>query len=291
MTCGTEPWMLAVLEHDTASVQIGNFFDKIWSDGIIRKYINSDEIISDKGTITKEIQRAFGSLEGKILTVYGHGDYHHYTYGLCKVIASKRSKDYIYAQIDHHTDSWKRTDGNIRCGSFVEQILEEPEVKDIINIGTEIKLGDYDHTRTIIPQNELVSKAARELLRKALREKKQKDIYPSMDLDILTKTEIAVVQGLEQGILELNHLLNVVDVIQEEKNIISADILGYTAENYFTSDLTPVTLLVYATLAAKITGKDTKELEKLHDYFKKRRGDRNFDSLIEFKKITKQLRI
>lgn len=287
----TEPWKIVVLEHDSASVQIGNFFYKIWKEGITRKYLDPDVIHTDKEDITKKIQKAVGNLDGKILTLYGHGDYHHYTYGLCKVVADKRSKNYIYSQIDQHTDSWRRADEFIRCASFVEQILEETEAKDIINIGTETKLGDHDDERIIIHQNELVSKVARETLREALRRKTQKDIYPSMDLDILTKTEITVAPGLNQGILELSHLLNIVDVIQEEKNIISADILGYTGINYFTSDLIPVTLLVYATLAAKIIGKDTKELEKLHDYFKKRRGDKNFESLTEFKRVTKQLRI
>ncbi len=85
--------------------------------------------------------------------------------------------------------------------------------------------------------------------------------------------------------------------------MISADMLGYCNvyigyQNWATCE---ISLLTYAVLAAKITGKDTKELEKLHAYFKEENSSWNIMNLLlaksqkkmekEFEKITEKLKV
>lgn len=285
-----EDWKLVMLEHDEGSKEMIDFFKKIWSDGIIRKNIGN-VWLEDTDSNSRTMQNLMGNLEGKILTLYGSGSFHHYTYGLCYAIAHKRSDNYMYVHIDNHTDSIYRENGIIKCGSFVENILEEPEENDILLIGP--WKGENPKERKTISQKDLISKQAKYIVRKELEKKLQKDVYVSLDLDILTYADIST--DFTQEILELKHLLNVIEVLKEGKNIISADILGYRGiappSRYGSTRATyPINLLTYATLAAKITGKDTQELERLREYFNKENSN-PIDVREEFKKITDQLRI
>lgn len=292
----TEPWKLAIIEHDEASKSIKEFFTKIWADDIILYNVNWSRSQTKKGIIKETPD--LGKQKGKILTLYGDGGYHHYTYGLCLKIAKRKSKDYMYVHADNHTDA-RKCDDPIGCGSFVEDIADKPRAKDILLLGT--PYGSNEKNRTIVTVGTLTSKNAKEELRKALKEKPQKDVYVSFDLDVLNRIEITTSYGA--GNLSLENLLDAIEVISEEKNIISADMLGLT--NRITRmkihDLVleytePISLLTYAVLAAKITGKDTKELEKLQGYFKNKEvyADDLRERILlreEFRKMTEQLKI
>lgn len=281
----TTNWKVLVLKHDHGSRLIGEFFKKIWGDGILIKEVK-EYGNENKNKIAEKVKNALGPLEGKILTLYGSGSFHHYTYGLCKVIAREKSKQYTYLHIDHHADSEYDSHGFIGCGSFVENILEEPEAKDIILLGPTTN----PKNRAFINQETLTSKNAKDTIREVLREKQQPDIYLSFDLDVLDVTEIDTYYN--RGKLKLNHLIDIIEVVKEEKNIISADILGYNGN--FSSSAGKASFITYATLAAKLVGKDTKELEKLHDYFKDKRFDRLGNSWVlkeEFEWVTDKLRI
>lgn len=288
-----ENWKLLVLKHDTASDHIKRFFEQIWADKIESI---SPENTHPKEYFIKELKKELKSLEeiikqNKILTLYGNGNYHHCTYGLCYNIARKKSEDYMYIHIDKHTDATYPLRNSFNCAAFVENIVEEPNAKDILFIGT--SWGDNLRKRENITQQLLMSEDSQNKIREVLRNKNQTDTYCSLDLDVLNETEVST--AYPQGEIKLEHLLKAISVIQEEKNIISADMLGYNPKGY-EYGYDPVSLLTYATLAAKITGKDTKELENLHKYFKQKEQEakREFDykSLKnEFEKITKQLRI
>lgn len=293
MNLETHAWKVVVLEHDTASEQIGKFFEKVWADGIIRKKMYNEDWSITKSNLIREVQEIFKDINvlgKKILTLYGDGNRHHFTYGLCTEIARKKSENYMYLQIDNHTDSIKNNDSLLYCGAFVEDILEDAGAGDVLLIGAEN--GTNNLNRKLLSQTTLTSDRAKEELKIELKEKLLKNVYASLDLDLLKNTEILTSYG--QGILRLCHLLDIIKTIKEEKNIISADILGYTNNlnynyqiHYLNTD--PASLLTYAALAAKITGRDTKELEKLHSYFKTRRIRPNY--INEFEKITEQLKI
>lgn len=283
-----ESWKTLILEHDSASNKIRDFFELIWSYGIKEAKIYGSDTPDRKESITKKIQGGIGELDGKILTLYGDGHYHHYTYGLCNTIAKKRSNNYLYIHADNHTDAAKREDHHLGCGSFTENILEEPNAKDIIFLGTQHGVNNYN--RTHVSQEILCSRNAEKNLKEVLRKKPQKDVYLSMDLDVLRSTEFLT--SFNQGELMLEDLVRAVEVIQFEKNLISADILGYSNWSW-SGCICPVSMLTYATLAAKITGKDAKELYKLRKYFMKKRREGCDTHILEndFKKITKQLKV
>lgn len=116
-----DPWKVVVLEHDLASEEVADFFEKIWAEGIIRKKIVKNQVIREKESVSKMIEEAVGNLEGRILTLYGHGCCHHYTYGLCNAIARKRSNDYMYIHVDNHSDSYCDTNGRDRMRQFCKK--------------------------------------------------------------------------------------------------------------------------------------------------------------------------
>ena len=279
-----ENWKLLILKMDRPSKEAAKFFQRIWTDGIItkkiRRFVDYSKI--EKGKVTNLIKEATEGLEGKILTIYGHGGYHHFTYGLCNVIAKKRSDNYAYLHIDNHSDAWYNSNGTLGCGSFSKNILEEPKAKKIIFFG-----NNYDSNEIFIKQESLTLNP-KYATRMALKKLHQQDVYPSLDLDILSRTEINT--GYDQGWLKLEHMLNIIKTIKNEKNMISADMLGYVKKYWFISPaIHSTSLLTYATLAAEITGKDTKELKKLHTYFKNKKSLQL--SKKEFEKITEGLKI
>lgn len=292
----TEPWKLVILDCDPSTERVAHFFENVWSDGImhiVNQGLNGPS--TKKKNVIKDTE-PISRLEGKILIIYGDGIYHHYTYGLCTATAYKKSKDYIYVHTDNHTDAGNHgIDGYIGCGSFVEDIIKGAGAKDALLLGP--THGSNELKRTHIDQPTLASEKAEEALRDKLKEKLQKDVYASFDLDVMHRTEIITSYG--QGMLELKHLLKIIEVINEEKNVISADILGLSSSTSYrlkSECLEPVSLLTYAALAAKITGKDTKELEKLQGYFKNKKvyaDDLRERVLLreEFRKITEQLKI
>lgn len=135
---------------------------------------------------------------------------------------------------------------------------------------------------TLLPQEILLEKGGKENLKKVLAEKKQEDVYTSLHLDLLNYDEIKT--GYNQGALNLNHMLKILQIINKKKNIISADILGFSGDSRYNKDA-HVSLLTYTTLAAKITGKDTKELENLHRYFSTPRSREEFERLVSQLKV------
>jgi hypothetical protein len=293
-------WKLLVLENDDGSKELGDFFEKIWADGVVRKQL-AHGCFNRKETVTSELGKATEGLEGKILTIYGRGNYHHYTYGLCNSIAKARSNDYLYIHVDKHTDADYSKD-KLDCASFTRNLLEEPEAKDLIFIGSDDDTGkNTSSDYTLFYQKDLLSDGPKDDIRKKLRERKQSDVYCSFDLDVLQKTDMYT--RFFQGKIGVKDLLQIISVIQEEKNIISADMLGYcdlyiAYQNWATRE---VSFLTYAVLAAKITGKNTEELEKLHACFKEKNSSWTSMNLPlynpqkkiskEFEKVIKSLRV
>jgi len=258
---------LLALDNGEGSQELGDFFKKIWDGRIIRKQLVHGNFFK-KDIIASEIGKATDGLEGRILTVYGKGNYHHYTYGLCNSIAKKRSDDYAYIHVDRHTDSGYSKD-KLDCASFTKNLLEEPRAKTLMFIGSDDDTGNNtSNDYALIHQKELVSDSKKECVRGELKKIEQKDVYCSFDLDVLEKSDMYT--RFLQGKIVLKDLLQIISVIQDEKRIVSADVLGYcevclTFPGWATREMS---LLTYAAVAAKIAGKDTKELEKLHAYLK-----------------------
>lgn len=256
-------WKLVVLKFkkDYPARDMIEVFQNIWSDGIIVKQ-KKKRYLTRKGPVTASIKRSFKDLEGKILTLYSKGDYHHYTYGLCKVVADKRSEDYCYMHLDRHDDAVFSNHYHIGMASFVQHIKKYAKAKSVLMLGPPHLCWSLLE-KDIEPGIELITEEGlrnQKNFRKRIVQQPEKDVYLSCDLDVMARKEFEA--RWDRGTLKLDETKRVIQTINEEKNIISADILGYGGGDI-------KSCLVYAVLAGTLIGKDTKEAEKLFEYLKK----------------------
>lgn len=264
-------WKIAImkLKYDSPTQELIEVFQNIWSDGIILKQKRRSHI--KRGEVTASVKRAFKDLEGKILTLYGKGSYHYYTYGLCKVVADPRSKKYCYMHLDRHDDAIFNKHYHLRLSDFVQHIKKYTNANFALLLGPprfcDNTLFNLEPGIELITEKELYKQKE---FRERIIKQPEEDVYLSCDLDVLHPKEFNA--WYTRGRLRLKDAKRIVKTINEEKNIISADILGYAG-----SDLK--SCLIYAVLAGTLIGKDTKEAEKLFQYLKKNPNTPYEDSL------------
>jgi hypothetical protein len=212
----------------SSAEEIGEFLQALWPGEVKRKRI--PRRLTSKSEIVRHIARVAGR-EEKILSVYCE-DCHQNTYGLCRCIADRRSSRYAYYHFDHHPDD---SPGNetIVLGNFVEELLRDTNAADVRFIGNAIP----PRLRTKMLDI--------------------RDIYLSVDLDFMSSTEVQT--RYTAGTWKREELLVELDGILRERNLISADCLGY----YGIRD--PKSCLLYACVCGRIVGKETSEFEQLHD--------------------------
>ncbi len=243
-------WELMSLELDRGGKHIGKYFSedlemrikRIDKKGFMKEVENEAKRLKcnkvrlegpyyyrTRGAIhkTEVIAAAMESIVGeddnKTLAMYGSGDMHHYTYGLCTA-ASRLSDKFCYIHFDQHSDFCKKTrsrDMYMGCGDFVWEIveLESSNASDIIMVGCKkwgMKCISSTKTRS--------RKKALPLLKSFLDDTLD-DVYLSFDLDVMANGLVITDWG--NGYLSKSLLLDMIAMIKEEKNIISADIVGY----------------------------------------------------------------
>lgn len=273
-------WKLVILKlkQDCAAKEIIDVFQNIWSDGVIIKQ-KRRRSISKRGAVTASIKRAFNDLEGKILTLYSKGDYHHYTYGLCKVVADSRSKSYCYMHLDHHNDAIFYNYYDLGMAAFVQHIKKYTNASSVLLLGP--PKSSFEALNYVTPGIDLVTEKElydQKNFRKIISNQQEKDVYLSCDLDVLHREEFSA--NWSRGELKLDDAKTIIKTINEEKNVISADILGYNG-----SDIK--SCLAYAVLAGTLMNKDIKEAEKLFKYLKENPNIEQEDAL----KIIKGLKL
>lgn len=256
MAC--ENWRIVVLEHDDASEQIGDLFSELFPD------ITEVREINDTWAQTKTQARKVGKSvkvgkEQKVLTLYGYGGNHHITYGLCREVADERSENYAYIHFDHHMD-YGHSDGSydehLNCGSFVRAILHESKAQALRYVGCGTKyfpdLEEIRKTYGYVHESRLRDDGVKKSIEQLIQNTPD-DVYISMDLDVLANSEMKT--GFDRGDLRLGELLEALNTIGNDKNIISADVLGYyTGFPRGVSD--KASLLAYVEIAEKITGRE-----------------------------------
>ena len=103
-----------VMVHDPASDEVRNFMEKVWTG----KDLTVWETPTFQGRNGKKAEKLTTyviedtklpvtlSKEHVPVVMYGHGSWHHYTYGLCAHIAKPHGK-FLYCQLDYHADDSK----------------------------------------------------------------------------------------------------------------------------------------------------------------------------------------
>ncbi len=268
-------WKLLVLEVDEPSKDLGDFFKRVWEKETVVKRIRGD--LWNRDQIQKEVEAVVSDVRAdRVLTVYGHGRYHHYTYGLCRAVADPRSRAYTYLHIDHHPDDHD-FQGNIdlACGGFVNTILKKSNATQARCIGADINCGksfkeadaiyNLQYTGPIMTERKGnrkeidVRQNINASITRLLFDTPQ-DIYVSMDFDVMANEELKT--DYSRGDLRLPELLECLDVLMKQRNLISADMLGYSSD-----ELHGKSLAFYAIVAGRIIGKDTKRFQEQHNKF------------------------
>lgn len=296
---------VVVLEHDTPSTNVRKFFERRWKRGTAR--LNITRMSTGTGTPYEQTMydsceientmKPLSLLRGNPIVMYGNGSYHHYTYGLTANIMKPRCEEYLYIHIDYHTDAavsrskcvcdqrrsrinfFKRCGGRtLGCGNFVEE-LKQNNAKNFLFIGTDSTCGWK--RKEWVKQKTLLDEDVKSVIASELSKKRCVDAYVSMDLDVLDYPELPTCYG--RGKIKLQHLLDVLSVIKEHKNIIAADILGLCkkgsgsyydctrdrsdgdsircAEDYYEN----VGFLTYGIIAEHLCGRDYTDAMKLRN--------------------------
>ena len=255
-----------------------------------------------------------GIWSGRVLTIYGDGNFHHYTYPLTRLACDRRglhSWDWTYFHFDNHRDDWgrRRPSGEpykLTCAGFVDSIAHDhraipfmvgPDVyakKDsqgyLIN-GQKIPIYHNRFPKYLQESKRWTNNSElsgdtdpRRLPVRRDLEETPTESYISFDLDLLPVEEI-VTNYDQNPRMSLRHLIRQVERVREYKRIFSADILGFPDDCHHS--LSALTMII---LARKLMGLGVKSLLEHHTHLKQRQAkitsrvafaDRNRQSPIE----------
>jgi hypothetical protein len=227
-----------------------------------------------------------GLWDGRLLTIYGDGNFHHYTYALTRMAAEQRGlegpdQNWTYFHFDQHRDDWgdrlpNGTSEGLDCGNFVDSICHDhgaipfmvgpdaypfKDVKGYRMNGTEIPI--YSNYFTKEMQKSKDWKGVRslrkhftgvELPATADLRATPTSAYLSFDLDLLAQSEI-VTNYDQNPEATTRRICQILDKIRPHKRVFSADILGLPDDTHH-----PLSVLTMIIVARKIMGMSTKKL-------------------------------
>lgn len=250
-----------------------------------------------KKTLVNYFQREVfdpGIWKSRVLTVFGNGDFHHWTYALTRLALDRRNMgEWTYFHFDQHRDDWGQPDSQglkseLNCASFVDQIAHDYS-------GTPFMVGPIVYPRRDAGGYLICGKHiplyhnwfTQELQRSrrwrtntrpssqtGLELPSAKDLrttpiqsYLSFDLDLLAHSEM-VTNYDQNDDMTLRRVCQILDKVRPYKRVFSADIMGFPDWNQ-THALSALTVII---LARKIMGLGTKRLLKYHTYAKRRQA-------------------
>jgi len=258
--------------------------------------------MANEGVGPAELMRYFrrhvhdsGIWSNRVLTIYGDGELHHYTYALSRLAAERRGYHqkelpFSYFHFDNHRDDWGKRDKEgltdlLDCANFVDTLCYDhgavpfmigPQAypyKDVrgYRMGNqEIPIYSNYFTKPIQRSKDWKGiglwsggcKGTELPLRRDLRETPT-PTYLSFDLDVLAHSEI--VTNFDQNEhMTLRRLCQILDRVRQEKKVFGADILGFPdGQHHALSALTVVIL------ARKVMGLGVRQLLQYHTYAKK----------------------
>lgn len=229
----------------------------------------------------------------RVLTVYGDGDFHHYTYALTKLALERRGMgSWTYFHFDQHRDDWGDRGGDgyadsLDCASFVDQIAHDHSATPFL-VGPDAYAKRDSEGYTIRDKHipiyhnfftKELQRSQRWLNNGIQFEGKQTGVelpavpdlratpaesYLSFDLDLLARSEI-VTNFDQNDHATVRRLCQILDHIRPHKRVFSADILGFPDWNKHHA-LSCLTMVI---LARKIMGLGVDRLLNHHTRAKK----------------------
>lgn len=301
-----------VLLHTRAETMLKQVFEMAFPGRVVPIHVPAVSRL-DWGISPQDVMHYFqqhvwdpGVWRNRVLTIYGDGDFHHFTYALVWGAIRRRglggnrifSPDFTYFHIDNHRDDWThvptgKLPERLNCGNFVDTLAYDnhctpffvgPDVyakKDSrgyrVDRGwrgpLEIPIYHNGFSKNLQESQRWTNNQAMLGKNSPVRlparrdlEETPREAYLSFDLDVLPATEI--VTNFDQNPrMTLRTLLHIVDRIREHKRVFSADILGFP--DTCTHPLSAFTMVV---LARKIMGLGVERLLDYHTMYKQRQG-------------------
>ncbi len=227
----SEDWQILLLESDEFSSEIKEFIQKYYKfssakinrSSYKKKVIRRIRDIARKNNIDKN---------KKTLTLMSSGDFHHFTYGLCRVFADPKSRNYCYMHFDAHADDAGKEKYLINCANFVNQLLRDSNAEFAYFIGTPTHAFYRAKTAgdsMVCSWKAMVSQIPPRRLLASLDDVSD-DVYISLDLDFLQ--DEFIITNYNNKDFPLDKLLKCLKIIKKEKNVIGADILGYANKTF-----------------------------------------------------------
>lgn len=239
-----------------------------------------------------------GIWRNRVLTIYGDGDLHHYTYALSRLAAERRSLEgpelsWTYFHVDNHRDDWgdRSEDGTtdyLNCANFVDSLCHHhgavpfmigPEVypaKDSRGYrmqGTEIPIYSNGFPQSLQRSRAWRTYKSPECASEGTGLPVVDDLrtsptpaYLSFDLDVLGRNEIVTNFG-QNDYMTVQRLHRILDRIRPHKRVFSADILGFPDDCHH-----PLSALTVVLLARKVLGMGTKKLLGYHGWLKQKQA-------------------
>ncbi len=242
-----------------------------------------------------------GIWRNRVLTVYGDGNFHHWTYALTRLALDRRRMgEWTYFHFDQHRDDWGSYDSQglkplLDCANFLDQIAHDysgtpfmvgPETnprRDSLGYticGKNIPLyhnyftQKLQHSRTWTSNAVPDAQTGLELPSAADLRATPTESYLSFDLDLLSHSEI-VTNYDQNDDMTLRRVCQILDKVRPYKRIFSADILGFPDWNTHHA-LSCLTMVI---LARKIMDLGVERLLKYHSWAKRRQaGIRNLQA-------------
>ncbi len=203
----------------------------------------------DEEEIITKIQQYFPRNE----FVVSLGGDHSVTIGCVKALEEK-DEDFSVVILDAHTDfmdSWNNSQLNHRC---VGKRLHSNH--EILSIG--VRSMDVDEKKLIDEYDDVNIIKAYEFNEKTLRKelkKLQKRVYISIDADVFDPAFIRNTGTPEPGGFSWNHVIGILQVIFEMKEVIGGDIVEFAPHENFRAEAFSLAKLAY-----KIIGLKAKQL-------------------------------
>ena len=304
-------WQIVLL-HTKETTLLQRAFEAAFPGRVVSLYVpelaRERKACVGKSTLVNYFKRHIldsGLWKNRVLTIYGDGQFHHWTYALTQLALSRRAGlkelvdrrysrgQWTYFHFDQHRDDWGGSDrrglkSQIDCGSFLDQLVNDHSAVPFM-IGPEVYPRKDSHGYLIdgrpIPlyhnwftQELQKSKRWRSNTRPSsqtglelpatadLRATPTRS-YLSFDLDLLSHSEI-VTNYDQNDDMTLRRVCQILDKIRPHKRVFSADMLGFPDWNKAHA-LSVLTMII---LARKIMGLGTDRLLKYHTYAKRKQA-------------------